>query len=966
MSAPQASAPSLDRTDSHLDAEALQVDDDDEEDCEDEVDALRGDGTVSRIKPFTQVYNEKCFKDQSGKLFIRGLPIIARVEATERYTSGSKVRTSTLYAVRLTHGEFTWTVKKKYKQFQELNRDLVRHKLIATYLPLSRLKLRRTEAPETAAEMPSLNSSNEDTPSRRASSKQKHLEQYLNKILKLSFYRNYHVMEEFLDVSPLSFIHDLGPKGVEGMILKRSGGHRIHGLNCIGRHQVCYRWSKRWLVVKDSFLLYMKPEDGFISFVLLFDSGFKLEVGKKATDKKYGVKIENFSRSLIIKCSSYRQALWWSQEITDMTEKWGKDFLIHQRFESFAPIRHNTLAKWFVNGKDYFSAVADALEQANEEIFITDWWLSPEVFLKRPAKDTEWQLDLVLKRKAMQGVKVYVLLYKEVELALNINSDYSKRMLMLHHPNIKVMRHPDHVSSIVLLWAHHEKMVAIDQTVAFLGGIDLAYGRWDDHHYRLTDLGELSETKAPLESEYNGQLGEDICAVRATELEARIRERAEPGDLKSNYLYWIGKDYCNFIKKDWIQVDKPYEDFVDRATSPRMPWRDIGVAVHGKAARDVSRHFIQRWNYIKTIKNKYKSTFYPYLLPKSHSTADELPFVVPRSQAANVQILRSVDRWSSGSCECSIHSAYIETIKSSQHYIYIENQFFISCADDRSILNKIGDAIVYRILQAHRANKKFRVYIIIPLLPGFEGDITTGGGNSIQAILHFTFRTMCRGDHSILNRLHSEMGDDWRNYISFCSVRTHGELQSKLMTELIYVHSKMMIVDDRKVIIGSANINDRSMLGKRDSELAVIVEDTEMVPSVMDGEEYQAGKFALSLRLECFKVILGAISDPTINIQDPISDHFFLEVWNTIGSSNTDIYEKVFRCLPSNTVRSRKDLLEFTGQESLATTSPEEAREELKGIRGHLVFYPLMFLSDEHLLPPLNSKEGMVPVEVWV
>lgn len=54
-------------------------------------------------------------------------------------------------------------------------------------------------------------------------------------------------------------------------------------------------------------------------------------------------------------------------------------------------------------------------------------------------------------------------------------------------------------------------------------------------------------------------------------------------------------------------------------------------------------------------------------------------------------------------------------------------------------------------------------------------------------------------------------------------------------------------------LLGSANINDRSMLGKRDSEMAVIIEDTQTVPSVMDGEEYQAGKLGLQLRLECFK-----------------------------------------------------------------------------------------------------------------
>ena len=51
------------------------------------------------------------------------------------------------------------------------------------------------------------------------------------------------------------------------------------------------------------------------------------------------------------------------------------------------------------------------------------------------------------------------------------------------------MRHPD----LVTLWAHHEKLLVVDQVVAFLGGLDLAFGRWDDVQYRLTDLGDPSE-----------------------------------------------------------------------------------------------------------------------------------------------------------------------------------------------------------------------------------------------------------------------------------------------------------------------------------------------------------------------------------------------------------------------------------------------------------------------------------------
>ena len=38
---------------------------------------------------------------------------------------------------------------------------------------------------------------------------------------------------------------------------------------------------------------------------------------------------------------------------------------------------------------------------------------------------------------------------------------------------------------------------------------------------------------------------------------------------------------------------------------------------------------------------------------------------------------------------------------------------------------------------------------------------------------------------------------------------------------MVYVHSKGMIVDDEYVIIGSANINQRSMEGIRDTEIAM-------------------------------------------------------------------------------------------------------------------------------------------------
>lgn len=50
-----------------------------------------------------------------------------------------QVSVGTLYTLHLTHGQFHWTIKRKYKNFQEVHRDLYKHKMMLHLLPIGRL-----------------------------------------------------------------------------------------------------------------------------------------------------------------------------------------------------------------------------------------------------------------------------------------------------------------------------------------------------------------------------------------------------------------------------------------------------------------------------------------------------------------------------------------------------------------------------------------------------------------------------------------------------------------------------------------------------------------------------------------------------------------------------------------------------------------------------------------------------------
>lgn len=216
---------------------------------------------------------------------------------------------------------------------------------------------------------------------------------------------------------------------------------------------------------------------------------------------------------------------------------------------------------------------------------------------------------------------------------------------------------------------------------------------------------------------------------------------------------------------DFQSVEDWKSNELSKADYARMPWHDVAMGVIGPCVYDIAEHFVLRWNFCKRDKYKRDARF-PWMELAGRDGDDEDLVGIQRPKhpvggyikhpltplntkqlenqgSVHAQIVRSSADWSSGILvEHSIQNAVKEIIRNAQHYVYIENQFFsrsklyvhryettyisevtATGEDQKPILNTIGEAIVDACARAAKENRKFRVIVVIPAIPGFAGDL---------------------------------------------------------------------------------------------------------------------------------------------------------------------------------------------------------------------------------------------------
>jgi phosphatidylserine/phosphatidylglycerophosphate/cardiolipin synthase-like enzyme len=206
----------------------------------------------------------------------------------------------------------------------------------------------------------------------------------------------------------------------------------------------------------------------------------------------------------------------------------------------------------------------------------------------------------------------------------------------------------------------------------------------------------------------------------------------------------------------------------EHAARGALGWHDSAAELHGPAVERVLEHFRLRWHAVTGER------LAPAVTP---APAGELELQLVRTVPEKIY-----DELPQG--EFSICEAYLGALRSAERLVYIENQFLWSSEVVRVLADRLR----------HPPCDEFRILLVLPVHPNNGGDDT-------------------RGQLGVLAEADAGAGRMLASTVYAGSARP----------ERVYVHSKITIVDDRWLTLGSANLNEHSLFN--DTEMNVVVCD---------------------------------------------------------------------------------------------------------------------------------------------
>jgi phosphatidylserine/phosphatidylglycerophosphate/cardiolipin synthase-like enzyme len=327
-------------------------------------------------------------------------------------------------------------------------------------------------------------------------------------------------------------------------------------------------------------------------------------------------------------------------------------------------------------------------------------------------------------------------------------------------------------------------------------------------------------------------------------LDARIRRGGShhqklvvllhPGRRDEDLAFVGGIDLCHGRRDDERHEGDSQNEVLDPAFGPRPPWHDIQAEVRGPAVADLVETFRERWNDPTPLERSgFRLGRVTEGATSEPGQRDPLPpygASPPAMGGHAVQVLRTYPTKRPAypfapDGERSIARMYSKALARARSLIYVEDQYFWS------------EEIAALFEAALKRAPDLRLIVVVPRHPDRNG-VITGPTNRLGQLTMMKSLSRVGGDRFAVYDLENEQG------------------------AAIYVHAKVVVIDDVLSMIGSDNMNRRSWT--HDSELSIAVLDEERderEPRDPAGLGDGARCFARDLRLRLWREHLGATSD---------------------------------------------------------------------------------------------------------